>query len=98
MSIQVHEFNHIPGVNDAEYIKLLKEHLEAQTRLTSMAVAKLKNPDLALIIRCGDCFYWEPECAEEGDSCGHCRNQYAPCNNQQTDMNWFCGSGERIKE
>lgn len=43
MSIQVHAFNHIPGVNDAEYIRLLKEHLEAQTRLTNKAIAKIKE-------------------------------------------------------
>ena len=54
--------------------------------------------DTIEVIRCAKCIYWEPECVEEGDSCGHCRNQYAPCENQQTDMDWFCGSGERVKK
>ena len=43
MSIQVNEFRHIPGKNDAEYIKLLKEHLEAQKQLTFKAIAKNKE-------------------------------------------------------
>ena len=43
MSIQVNEFYHKPGENDAEYIKLLKEALERQTRLTSKAISKLKE-------------------------------------------------------
>ena len=43
MSIQVNEFYHIPGKNDAEYIKLLKEHLEAQKQLTFKAIAKIKE-------------------------------------------------------
>ena len=43
MSIQVNEFYHKPGVNDSEYIKLLKEALERQTRLTSKAISKLKE-------------------------------------------------------
>lgn len=76
--------------------KTLLAHIPVEEAKEILKV--LQNPDLAYIIRCGDCFYWEPETVEEGDSCGHCRNQYAPCENQQTDMNWFCGSGERIKE
>ena len=43
MSIQVNEFYHIPGKNDAEYIKLLKEHLEAQKQLIFKAIAKIKE-------------------------------------------------------
>lgn len=51
--------------------------------------------DRVRVVRCSDCRFWEPENAEEGDSYGRCRNDYAPCQNQQTDMNWFCADGER---
>lgn len=51
--------------------------------------------DRVKVVRCRDCRFWEPEKAEEGDSYGRCRNDYAPCQNQQTDMNWFCADGER---
>ena len=47
------------------------------------------------IIRCGNCAYFEPENAEEGDASGHCRNRRSPCENQMTDMMWFCADGER---
>lgn len=47
------DFKHIPGVNDAEYIELLKRALERQKHLTSKAIAKLKKqPE---IITCGEC-------------------------------------------
>jgi hypothetical protein len=54
-----------------------------------------KDPDRVRVVRCSDCRFWEPENAEEGDSYGRCRNDYAPCQNQQTDMDWFCADGER---
>ena len=53
------------------------------------------DSDRVRVVRCSDCRFWEPENAEEGDSYGRCRNDYAPCQNQQTDMNWFCADGER---
>lgn len=53
------------------------------------------DSDRVKVVRCSDCRFWEPENAEEGDSYGRCRNDYAPCQNQQTDMNWFCADGER---
>lgn len=43
MIIQVSDFRHIPGKNDAEYIKLLKEALERQKQITSKAIAKIKE-------------------------------------------------------
>lgn len=55
---------------------------------------RLKAPYAINLVLCRDCAYWEPEFVEEGDSSGHCRNNYAPCQNQQTDMNWFCANGE----
>ena len=48
-----------------------------------------------VIVRCGECIWFEPENAEEGDSSGHCRNNYCPCQNQRTDMMWYCADGER---
>lgn len=58
------------------------------------AKEKLMDGDTVSVTRCADCRFWEPENAEEGDSYGRCRNDYAPCQNQQTDMNWFCADGE----
>lgn len=40
--ITVKEFKHIPGVNDAEYIKKLEELNEINQRIISKAVAKIK--------------------------------------------------------
>lgn len=53
--------------------------------------------DAIKVTRCADCVYWEPENAEEGDTSGRCRNDYAPCQNQPTDMTWFCADGERME-
>lgn len=64
-------------------------------RMMLDAYELLKDPDLVKVVRCQDCRHWEPENAEEGDLSGHCRNNYAPCQNQQTYMNWFCWDGER---
>ena len=41
--ITVKEFKHIPGVNDAEYIKLLKEHDEINKNIIRQAAAKIKR-------------------------------------------------------
>lgn len=40
--ITVREFKHIPGVNDAEYIKILEELNEINQRIINKAVAKIK--------------------------------------------------------
>lgn len=61
------------------------------------ALQLMSDPDRVRVVRCSDCRFWEPENAEEGDSYGRCRNDYAPCQNQQTDMNWFCADGGRRK-
>ena len=55
------------------------------------------DSDRVKVVRCRNCRFWDPENAEEGDSYGRCRNDYAPCQNQQTDMNWFCADGERVR-
>lgn len=62
------------------------------------AIEKAKDPDRVRVVRCSDCRYWEPPTdieADDGSTAGHCRNDYAPCQNQQTDMDWFCADGER---
>lgn len=58
------------------------------------ALEKLNDPDRVKVVRCSDCRFWHPNNAEEGDCSGRCRNNYAPCQNQQTDMTWFCADGE----
>lgn len=51
--ITVEDFKYVRGVNDAEYIELLKNAYEGQKYITSKAIAKLKKqPE---IIRCADC-------------------------------------------
>lgn len=62
------------------------------------ALERQDDPDRLRVVRCSDCRYWEPPTdfeADDGSTTGHCRNNYAPCQNQQTDMNWFCADGER---
>lgn len=54
--------------------------------------------DAVCVVRCADCRYWEPENTEEGDTYGRCRNHYGACENQQTEMNWFCADGEMVEE
>ena len=56
---------------------------------------EMPDQDSVKVVRCADCVYWQPNNAEEGDTSGRCRNDYAPCKNQQTDMTWFCADGER---
>lgn len=51
--------------------------------------------DAVPVVRCENCIYFEPNNYEEGDSTGRCRNRYSPCENQQTDMTWFCADGEK---
>jgi hypothetical protein len=66
---------------------------EKMVSILQDAVNQLSDPDRVKVVRCRDCRFWAPENAEEGDSYGRCRNDYAPCQNQQTDMNWFCADG-----
>lgn len=42
MSIQVSNFKYVSGENDAEYIKLLQEHINRQNIIIRKAIAKLK--------------------------------------------------------
>ena len=41
--IRVNEFQYEPGVNDIEYIELLEKVLDNEKRITSRALAKLKE-------------------------------------------------------
>ena len=43
MSVRAKDFKYIPGKNDDEYIKLLKETLERQKQITNKAIAKIKE-------------------------------------------------------
>ena len=53
----VEDFKYVRGVNDAEYIELLKNAYEGQKYITSKAIAKLKEqPE---IIHCGECRFRE---------------------------------------
>lgn len=69
-------------------------HFMVLKNAAKIAREKLMDGGTVRVTRCADCRFWEPENAEEGDSYGRCRNDYAPCQNQQTDMNWFCADGE----
>ncbi len=70
-------------------------HFWTLANAAKAARMKLMDGDKVRVTRCADCRFWEPENAEQGDSYGRCMNDYAPCQNQQTDMNWFCADGER---
>ena len=66
--------------------------------VVSEAKKHLEDPDRVRVVRCSDCRFWEPPTdieAYDGSTAGRCRNDYAPCQNQQTDMNWYCADGER---
>lgn len=43
MSIRVMDFKHIPGENDAEYIRLLEQMLKIERTVTRKAVAEIKE-------------------------------------------------------
>lgn len=72
--------------------KIIELKQERQ-RLRGYAFELLNAPDRVKVVRCGDCRYWEPNNAEEGDASGTCHYGYSPAGT--TDMNWFCADGER---
>ncbi len=58
--ITVKEFKHIPGVNDAEYIRLLEEYRKIDRDIINKAVAKIKRLSAELrerpeIVMCEKC-------------------------------------------
>lgn len=77
--IEVKEFKHIPGVNDAEYIRLLEEHRKIDRDIINKAVAKIKSLSAELreqpeIIRCKDCAFYEKEIGgNDGFALGMCK-------------------------
>ena len=82
---------------DAE--KLAERFVSKQYYSAEAITEKIKTAeviDALKIVRCEDCRHWNPENAEEGDTSGHCRNNYCACQNQQTDMMWFCADGEKV--
>ena len=76
MSIQVSEFKHIPGENDAEYIKLLQEHSYRQDAIIRKAVAKLKMGCIGCVhydqqqtaLICHDCKRYYRDMYEDGEA------------------------------
>lgn len=65
------------------------------TRRMRKLLKELPGVDAAPVVRCRNCVHWWPDNAEEGDDKGRCGNRFAPCENQQTGMDWFCADGER---
>ena len=67
MSIQVRDFKHIPGENDAEYIKLLQKHIDGQNVIIHKAVAKLK-------MGCTGCIHYDQQ--QTSLICHDCKRYY----------------------
>ena len=65
--IQVSDFKHIPGENDAEYIKLLQEHISRQDAIIRKAIAKLK-------IGCTGCVHYDQR--QTALICHDCKRYY----------------------
>ena len=72
-------------------------HSRTEGRLINDALALLNDGDMVRVVRCAECEHWEPNNAEEGDYSGRCRNNWGPCQNQQTDGTWFCEDGVRME-
>lgn len=72
----------------------LVHKIECKADLMRDALELLKeheDPDRLKVVRCEDCAYWEPD-GTDGE--GHCRDEYGPCNGEQTSMTFFCADGE----
>lgn len=67
MSVQVKDFKHISGKNDAEYIKLLQEHINRQNAIIRKAIAKLK-------IDCTGCVHYDQQ--QTAPICYDCKRFY----------------------
>ncbi len=78
------------GCNDCIY----RRDFGCRAQLAADALELLKeheDPDRLKVVRCEDCAYWEPD-GTDGE--GHCRDEYGPCNGEQTSMTFFCADGE----
>lgn len=71
-----------------------RDDVECVDVLMREAIALLKAES---VVRCDECEHWEPNNADEGDYSGRCRNNWGPCQNQQTDGTWFCEDGVRME-
>ena len=80
MSIQVNEFRYVQGENDAEYIRLLKEALDEQKKVTGKAIAKIKELSRRDWISCKDRLP-----TEDGDYFVTVDSRYIPPNCRNTD-------------
>ena len=95
--ITVKEFKHIPGVNDAEYIKKLEELHEIDKGIISKAVAKIKMLSAQLnhnaevskmgIVHCEDCEHWDTSWETVYGL------HYCPMIDMATEKNFFCKYG-----
>ena len=89
MGITVEDFKYIRGVNDSEYIELLKNAYESQRYITSKAIAKLKEqPE---IIRCYECVHASDIVPIPNPNLRHC-DKYGFFKTKD----YFCGDAERI--
>lgn len=87
MSIQVNEFRYVQGENYAEYIKLLKEALDRQKKVTGKAIAKIKELSRRDWISCKDRLP-----TEDGDYFVTVDSRYIPPNCRNTDkLIWHDG-------
>ena len=91
MSIQVKEFIHVPGENDAEYIRLLNEQIERQKKLLNKAMAKLREtePKTGTWVRShtgtiGEGFYCS-RCGKPGYKTDFCPNCGADMGGKKSD-------------
>ncbi len=85
MGMMVEDFKYVRGVNDAEYIELLKNAYERQKFITSKAIAKLKErPE---IIRCKDCKEFRRWIDTDIEFCDRTENRVSE--------NDFCSRAER---
>lgn len=67
MSIQVNDFKYIAGENDAEYIKLLQEHINRQDIIIRKAIAKLR-------MGCTGCVHYDQQ--RTASICHGCKRYY----------------------
>ena len=86
--ITVKEFKHIPGVNDAEYIKKLEELNEIDKGIISKAVAKIKMLSAQPERKTGRWIYGESEVGNDGYYCSECGN-FVPWIYEESAMNFI---------
>lgn len=96
--ITVKEFKHIPGVNDAEYIKKLEELQEIDKRIISKAVAKIKmlsaQPDTSKY----EYHYDHTDCIWYGDGSNKCPSTCSQYRDGWNDaMQYIFGNGKGYK-